>query len=70
MKDFCVHCGQPHPSVYVYTDDKGEERYVHDRCSSAYTKKILQPFKGATYDTSVSTDGGSAPSGSAHRGLG
>lgn len=43
MKDFCVECGLPHPSVFVYTDDKGEERYVHDRCANTYTRRVLRP---------------------------
>jgi hypothetical protein len=29
--------------VFVFTDDKGEERYVHDRCLSAYTRQALGP---------------------------
>ncbi len=42
MKDFCVECGLPHPSVFVYTDDKGEERFVHDRCLRFHTRRTLE----------------------------
>lgn len=41
MDGYCVECGNPHPSVFVYTDDKGEERFVHDRCLRVYTQRVL-----------------------------
>lgn len=47
MDDYCVECGLPYPSVFVYTDDKGRERYVHDRCTQAHTNRVLQGGKYA-----------------------
>ncbi len=55
MDDYCMECGKPFPSVFVFTDDKGNERFVHERCSSPYIKRLLGRDM---YDAILSGDSG------------
>lgn len=58
MKDYCAYCGDPHPSVFVFTDDKGNERFVHDGCLRGFTQRalgvrVIVPKEGEQDDTRV-----------------
>lgn len=40
-KLMCCECGKPHAGIFVFTDAKGEMKYVHSYCVDAYVKRVL-----------------------------
>lgn len=41
MKDYCVLCGEPYPSAFVYTDANGKDRWAHYACRDEFVKRLL-----------------------------
>ena len=48
---FCIVCGRPYAQINAYTDERGNDKFVHDACYEAYARRLLfQAVKVKEYD--------------------
>lgn len=53
---FCVVCGRPFASIFVYTTDREEPKFVHSACYNEYAHRLLRAYKESYRDSPLPDD--------------